>query len=349
MTRCCGAAANRSQRGIALLMTLVAMSLLTLLVIEFTYDAQVDYRRTAHWLKARRAALLAESGIELASEILRLDARMSTVDALSELWAAPLPPIQSEDGTIFLRISDENARFNLNLLGSGVHSTNGRRFMEILAQLEFEPELAAALADWLDRNNAVSSDPVGAERDYYQSIGVPYPPRNSALRSFAELALIRGFDTHRLSALRPLCTVLPETQDKINPNTAPAAVLEALDPALRDGVLVGTLLAYREQTPIRNSQMLLELEGWKTAFRSKSKLDKMFRYSSSYFRVLSSGEVDGVFQSVEAVLYRDLDEIHVVYFLPRRGPNIADIDDSAPARFADLGPRLFGSGGKPAP
>ena len=38
--------------------------------MEFTYATQVDYRRTTHWVQARKAHMLARSGIDVASTLL---------------------------------------------------------------------------------------------------------------------------------------------------------------------------------------------------------------------------------------------------------------------------------------
>ena len=78
LTHAGGAPRTRDpERGVALLIAVVATALLTITVFEFTYATQVGYRRTAHWLQAKRAKLAAESGITLATEVLSFDGQLA--------------------------------------------------------------------------------------------------------------------------------------------------------------------------------------------------------------------------------------------------------------------------------
>ena len=43
------------ERGVALLIAVLATALLTITVMELAYSTQVSYRRAAHWLEAKRA------------------------------------------------------------------------------------------------------------------------------------------------------------------------------------------------------------------------------------------------------------------------------------------------------
>ena len=58
-----------------------AIALLTISVMDFTYAGQVGYRRTAHWLKARQAQMLADSGVRLAATLLSIDSRVKSAIA----------------------------------------------------------------------------------------------------------------------------------------------------------------------------------------------------------------------------------------------------------------------------
>jgi competence ComEA-like helix-hairpin-helix protein len=65
------------------------------------------------------------------------------------------------------------------------------------------PEIAAAITDWRDGDNAVS--PGGAEAEYYLSQQPPYMPRNGPFQTLRELLMVRGIspdlllgkDTHQ--------------------------------------------------------------------------------------------------------------------------------------------------------
>src|SRR5205085_6993531 len=192
---------KRGERGIALLLSLLVMVLLTVIVIEFTFSTQVDYRRAAMWVNGRRAALVADGGVMLASEVLRQDSLFGITDSLSDIWARELPPIDTGAGMLSVRIEDEQSKLNLNTLATGALSPAGRQFQSLLDKLQLDPSLAYPLADWLDKNH----DPgpgLGAEDDWYASATPPYLPRNGMMRSYAELALVRGFTPAVLAKIR---------------------------------------------------------------------------------------------------------------------------------------------------
>jgi len=327
-------AAATGQRGIALLLALLTMVLLTIIVVEFTFSTQVEYRRAQGWLAARRAALIAEAGVDLAGEVLAQDFRVGSTDALTDLWARELPPIDTGNGRLIVRIEDEQGRFNLNRLSAGATSIEGKRMQTLLGALQLDPALVAPLSDWIDHNqDAVGG--AGAEDAYYTTLKPPYTARNGPLLSFAELALVKGFTPAIVARLRPVATVLPDPAIKVNINTAPPAVLAALDVRLADQFLVQRIVERRKTEPFTSVASLRALDGMQVF--SESDLDRLVTFSSNYFRVRSTGESGGVLQSAEALLYRVDVRIQVLYVLTRRGPNIAGADLSAPVPINDAG------------
>jgi general secretion pathway protein K len=87
-------AARKGERGVALLIAVLATALLTITVMELAYSTQVSYRRAAHWLEARRARLAAESGLALATEVLSFDGELADLVGGKE----NLPPLPGLDG-----------------------------------------------------------------------------------------------------------------------------------------------------------------------------------------------------------------------------------------------------------
>lgn len=118
-----------NQRGIALVVTLLVVALLTITVIEFTYSVQIDQHMAHNALSGLQASLLARSGINLGEAFLLHDADY-TVDAFTEEWC-PDPGtdghscrIDDANGQVLLppnmrlkvRIVDEGGKLNLNLV-----------------------------------------------------------------------------------------------------------------------------------------------------------------------------------------------------------------------------------------
>jgi general secretion pathway protein K len=335
---------RRGERGIALLLALFTMVLMTIVVLEFTVSSQVDYRRAAMWVAGRRAALLADGGVTLAGEVLYHDFSLGLTDSLADIWAREMPrempPIDTGAGMLAVRIEDEQAKLNLNALATGSLSPAGRRFQSLLDRLGLDPALASPLADWVDRNSDPGPGALAAEAEWYSQGESPYQPRNGPMRSYAELALVRGFTPEVLTKLRRFVTVLPEVESKLNVNTAPPEVLASMDPRLDDEALVKRLIDARTAQPFSKPAGLAAVDGM-DAF-SNEEIDRLFTYSSRWFRVRSTGDVAGAMRSNEALLERDNGVSKIVYLLPRRGPNIVGLDSGIRARLDDAG--LFGAG-----
>ncbi|MGH7822055.1 MAG: hypothetical protein ACREQ9_20015, partial [Candidatus Binatia bacterium] len=95
-----------NQRGVALLVTLLVVSLLTVIVIEFTHSTEVDAHITRNSLASVQAGYLARSGVALAEVTLRVDAEEKTrqpperlpVETLTDPWAQPFPPMPVGNG-----------------------------------------------------------------------------------------------------------------------------------------------------------------------------------------------------------------------------------------------------------
>src|SRR5262249_49228070 len=165
--------------------------------------------------------------------------------------AVPLPALDREDvalgaGTLSYRISDEEARLDLNL----APPERMRKLLESLGVgREARDVVVDSLEDWQDadelrRLNGAESD------DYYLRLPVPYRARNGRLQDIAELRQIRGITpemydgTAEKPGLAGLTTV--HGGNTININTAPAPVLAALG---LPGAAVADIVQSRARAP----------------------------------------------------------------------------------------------------
>ncbi len=118
----------RNQRGMALIIVLMVVAILTIIVTEFTFSAQVDQHMVHNSLSGLQASLLARSGINIGEAFLLHD-NDPTIDAFTEEWC-PLPGPRAESCLIDetnsgivvpenmrlrVQIFDEGAKFNVNL------------------------------------------------------------------------------------------------------------------------------------------------------------------------------------------------------------------------------------------
>ena len=78
----------RDRSGIALIMILLAIALVTSVVVQFSYDAHIDYSLAANEADEVRAYYLARSGVNLYKLILTADQKIASSNELKQLMQA---------------------------------------------------------------------------------------------------------------------------------------------------------------------------------------------------------------------------------------------------------------------
>ncbi len=257
----------RRQEGVALLITILVIALMTIIVVEFTHTTQIETHLTRHALSSMQAAYLARAGVALAEVTMKVDAEIKAKsqpkishDTLTDLWARPFPPqaVGENVGAAGFAILDESARFNVNALAlkgaPGDVALESRKtiFQSILAAVGLEPNLIFPLLDWLDAGEDVSGQS-GAEAEYYLGLAPPYRPRDGRLLTLDELGLVKGFERltrEQWRALRSVLSVNPDETLRINVNTAPEPLLLAILSAVDAPGVAKTILESRELRPL---------------------------------------------------------------------------------------------------
>ncbi len=102
----------RNQSGMALLLVLVVVALLSGLVIEFSFSTLIDLRATETFRDRTKGYYLARGGIEAARTILQED--KNDYDHPIEFWGNPLANIPAGDGDVSITIVDLTGRMNIN-------------------------------------------------------------------------------------------------------------------------------------------------------------------------------------------------------------------------------------------
>lgn len=182
--------------------------------------------------QAREYALAAET---FARQLLAedwSDEATREVDTLLEPWAEPSPPFEIEDGEIALAIVDLNARFNLNGVIGKAGPDNVQRLKQLVTNLELEPVIADTWVDWVDPDSDVNA--AGAEDETYLLSVPAYRAANQPVASTSELLAVRDVTPGDYAALRPHVAWLPETNLRVNVNTAGHEVLRCLAPGLSE-------------------------------------------------------------------------------------------------------------------
>jgi len=221
---------RQEQRGVALLMAMLVVTVGTLLAVNLMWQSTLDQRRTAAALAADQGLMYAQAAEAWAGDILRQDQVDSPdSDHLAESWAFELPPLPVEGGLIFGRIEDLQGRFNLNNLvtAQGEEDELVRvQFERLLSLLELDPNLAGSVIDWLDPNIELRF-PTGGEDAAYADSDPQYRTPNTMITSRSELMAVAGFDQESYVRIAPYVTALP-IGTKVNVNTASDVVLASL-------------------------------------------------------------------------------------------------------------------------
>jgi len=218
----------RAQRGIALVTAMMIVAIAAAIAAQIAFAHQIWFRQMENVADRDATDWLRRGALHWASLALLEDAAQNSIDHLGENWAMALPTLPVEGGAIKVSIEDAQARFNLNsVAGQDPTSVANLQILQRLLQvLRLDPQLANAVADWIDPDSDARAG--GAEDIDYLNLNPPYRAANRPMASVDELRLVRGFDAQTARALLPYVTVLPVATNTINVNTASPQVLAAL-------------------------------------------------------------------------------------------------------------------------
>jgi general secretion pathway protein K len=299
---------SRSQRGVALLATMLAVSLLTILVMDLTTTTNIAYRSAANQANQMRAYYLARSAVSVGIALLANDARQAAlsnaprVDSLQSIWALPLPPLPLGGGWANLSVVDEARKLNVNQLVTPQGQVNQQfadTMTRLLTILGIDPTvIVPSLIDWLDPDSVVS--PNGAESDYYLGLTPPYEARNAPMPTIGDLRLVRGIDEVTFQRLNNFLTTTPSV--RVNVNTASPEVLMAVAPQLQESPSsLKSILEQRVDHPFTNLTEVSDLIG---QTNGASTLPATLGVTSDYFTVTGIGSFAGTRTFVYAVIRR---------------------------------------------
>jgi len=213
------------------MLVLLFVVLLTVIVVEFSYDAQVDASLTSNQDSRFEATLAAKSAVAMALSLLAEDVDPESLQELMDLggvdpnggggamdsqydvgrmdlgsgeqWAMGVPFEPQNEATRRATISDEYGKINLNaLVWPSPEGDEMIRNEPLIAALQsffatrLENEDAATIVDpiidWLDYGDDDTEEPEGAEASYYEGLEIPYRCKNAPMDSIEELFLIKG-------------------------------------------------------------------------------------------------------------------------------------------------------------
>lgn len=317
----------KNNRGIALMITILVISLIMAVTLQFNRSMRVTVQASANIRDGVKLTYIAKSAVNAARAILMADAQNGKSDNLQEEWAN-LEMLTAFSGSVFedgsrfgLQINDHSGRIQLNALilpgNDSVDAKENPDQIKILTDLlkledfglEDEADaLVDALLDWLDPDDDQRGLD-GAENTYYQGLEEPYSCKNGSLESVEELLLVKGFTPEILYGGEDRAGIAqyltPYGRDgKVNVNTAPPEVLMALDDGI-DYELATQMVAYRDD---EDNESSLEQVSWFKTFPGyipqNGKIDQVISTTSSYFAVEAVGMRDVMQKKISVVLHR---------------------------------------------
>ena len=217
------------QRGVALIIVLLVVALVSILATEMGSRLQLQVMRAANIKDNNQAYWYAMGAEQYAHQAIKtlLEENNNIVSA-SQPWTQPLTyPV--EGGVIEAQLQDAQACFNLNALVSddpadSKHIALLNAFKTLLSDDElgiddYQRDIVVdALADWLDSDSNLRN--YGAEDADYESLLPPYLPANGPMLTQSEFRLIKGVSPKWIMAVMPYICAIPEQSElKININT----------------------------------------------------------------------------------------------------------------------------------
>jgi general secretion pathway protein K len=308
---------RRGERGLALVMVLLVVTLLTILVLEFTYTVRVESHISRNSLNSLQATYLARSGINILAGALKDDDTPNVDPHGDDGWGyfaqgicqnileneEALPP----SWVLFGRIIDESGKINVNFTRPATLSPNppeecvpNNATTHHLCWLDALERLAISLGV----PDAVVEEMTIQLEDYWVQNAIqpasgpvrqPAPQFTSLEDVAAALPALR--DRMIFDRLQEYVTAISGVAQagasrRVNCNTAPREVLEAI---MDDAQAADEVIAQRAESPFESAA---------NCGAQGQGVQNMFNVSSNTFRIESVAVVNGVGRTIRALLRR---------------------------------------------
>lgn len=297
----------RGDRGIALIIVLIVVALLTITVTEFTYSVQLDQHRLRNSIHALQASLLARSGINLAEGFLMQDEE-PRYDAFTEEWWLGLEEfcrgLELDPGMyVRCKVRDESGKINVNGTRGSLRTTEDQRvtgdavlrdaLRRIFEAHEIEVDIVDRLVDYWAQEPPESSD--------------GRPLRVPDFGSLEDFAATFGIPAEKLPRLRQVVSA-QRGYTRININTAPAEVLAAI--INEPGVVSDIVDRQMQEEPFVNVGDIAPLLG---DVENAGVIRGLFTVNSRLFRIEASAVANanpnaarrgGIGQTLSVLVYR---------------------------------------------
>lgn len=277
-----------ARRGFALVASVWLVVGITAVALEVSWLARTRRLQVANAADAVVARAAARSGLEHARARLVQALRPTADDALADPWRWPMDGGSALGAAQYtFTVRDEASTLNVN---ASDEATLARLFVACGADLPVAEQAAARLADWTDADQLRRTR--GAERADYVAVGARAVPRDGAVPSVAELDDVLELPVAPWACVRPLLSTGGAA--RVNPNTAPVALLQAL-PGI-DAVGASAIVAGRRGGRLRDFRELVAAvpPGHRAGMEQNAEwLQRQLVYRVDVVRVVSEASVAG--------------------------------------------------------
>ncbi len=219
---------HHRQRGVALLLAVLLTALAAVLAFSILDDQSVALARSHALNRAAKTDEFARGAEAIAAIALRRDQALEAgLDSNTDIWRQPLV-LELPQGRLTARMRDLNGCFNVNALAStdeALAAESYARLRRLLRVLRVDPELADAIADYVDSDR--EARPRGAEDLRYLGARPPSRSADQPIAHVSELRGVAGVDASIYAQLENDLCARPQLSP-INVNTASVAVLQSL-------------------------------------------------------------------------------------------------------------------------
>ena len=227
------------QTGLALVLVLWVLSLLTIMAGSFALSMRREASITAGIKNNAQAMAVAESGIAMAEMMLQNpdpNNRWRADGSIYEIIAA--------HAKVRVRLLSEAGKIDINKADQALLQG---LMTDVPGDAEQKSRLVAAILDWRDADDLVHIN--GAEKKDYQDAGLNYQPRNKPFQTLEELQLVLGMNQAVFLRIEPLITVY-SGQSTVAVQQAAKEVLQII-PGL-DASLIEAYIASRLHSAVNN-------------------------------------------------------------------------------------------------
>ncbi|HUC85301.1 MAG TPA: general secretion pathway protein GspK [Candidatus Acidoferrales bacterium] len=334
----------KEDRAFAVIIALVAVTVLTILAGAFAYAMKVETKLAANTNNDEEFYWIGRGGVERACWWLGVEGGQP-YSTLQQYWAGgpgdgpetnsilngeSLNDFPIGDGTVSLKMVELESKININ-------TADGPLLQNVLSQQGADAgaisEVSDSILDWIDPDD--NTRPAGAESDYYLGLTPSYYAKNAPMDSTEELLLVKGV-THKMYyndsvsspsghklgfghepgqepdyafALKDVFTAY--SSGKINLLTAGDTVL-GLIPGLDTAAAQQVEAARNSEPPAHSIQQLLAQAGLSP--QAAQQIMNYVTIIGNTYEIHATATIGQLSHEYTAIVYRNGPNVHVVSF-----------------------------------